>query len=196
MINIEMFPAHPAAGPVFCPVAKGAFSYARQHLQPTHFLGLVDSGERSPLHALHWSCLLGRSMILQAEDDDRITIASVLSILRFGERLKRRSRVLVHCHHGRSRSTAAVALLVAQAHGRQAGQELLDQWSTSTFRQPNRRMIQLGSILLGMPLHTWDMSDSIRPCSSMAERVLGKDEAARSIRAQGTTVACVSSSTG
>lgn len=185
-------------GPLFLPIPKGTFSHARREFRPTHYLGFVDPGEQSPIQSLSFVLhdLIGRSMVLTAPDDDSINFATVISLLRFGDSLRQGSRILVHCHHGRSRSTAAVAILVASTHGVAVAQDLLHRWQESRgLIQPNPRMLHVAGILMGSALHArplpCESSDllapvHLRPCSSVAERILGKNEVARPIRVEGT----------
>lgn len=78
----------------------------------------------------------------------------VEELLAFGESHLRVAgddhRLLVHCHAGVSRSTAALTLLLAQARPDLEGAEILAEVRRVRRRLwPNLRMIELGSALLG-----------------------------------------------
>ena len=72
-------------------------------------------------------------------------------ILTFGRGLPaaERIRLLVHCHAGISRSTAAMALVLAQAHPEQPAADLLQHILSKREKAwPNLRMLELGDRLL------------------------------------------------
>jgi predicted protein tyrosine phosphatase len=76
----------------------------------------------------------------------------IARILAFGGGLSAegRSRLLVHCHAGISRSTAAMALILAQAHPDQPAAVLLQHILAQREKAwPNLRMLELGDALLG-----------------------------------------------
>jgi predicted protein tyrosine phosphatase len=77
-------------------------------------------------------------------------------ILEFGEELLRDPEnirhLLVHCHMGISRSTASMALLLAQAQPRLGADEILAQVLHIRDKAwPNLRILRLGEELLGRP---------------------------------------------
>jgi predicted protein tyrosine phosphatase len=77
--------------------------------------------------------------------------ADVAALLRFGRNLARApaAHLLVHCHMGISRSTAAMALILAQARpDRPAGEALTEVRRIRSRLWPNLRMIELGDTLL------------------------------------------------
>lgn len=76
----------------------------------------------------------------------------VAALLRFGRNLMRepRAHLLVHCHMGISRSTASMALILAQARPDRPASEALDEVRRIRPRiWPNLRIIELGDELLG-----------------------------------------------
>ncbi len=74
-------------------------------------------------------------------------------LLRFGENLPREPRdahLLVHCHAGVSRSTAAMSVLLAQARpDRPAAEALAEVVRVRPHAWPNLRIVEFGDELLG-----------------------------------------------
>jgi predicted protein tyrosine phosphatase len=80
------------------------------------------------------------------------TAGDVERLLAFGREpdLMAGGHLLIHCHAGVSRSTAAAALILAQARPDRAAHEALDAVVQLRPRAwPNLRMIELGDALLG-----------------------------------------------
>lgn len=78
--------------------------------------------------------------------------ADIDELLRFGQRIEldAPANVLVHCHAGVSRSTAAAALMLAQARPALSGSEIFDAMlHIRDWAWPNLRMVELGDIALG-----------------------------------------------
>jgi predicted protein tyrosine phosphatase len=77
----------------------------------------------------------------------------VSRLLAFGRELDRDApgnHLLVHCHAGVSRSTAAAVLILAQAHADRPARDALDTVSRMRPRAwPNLRMLEFGDALLG-----------------------------------------------
>ena len=76
----------------------------------------------------------------------------VARLLEFGTELSAasRSHLLVHCHAGVSRSTAAATLILAQAQPDRPASEALDAVVRMRPRAwPNLRMLEFGDALLG-----------------------------------------------
>jgi predicted protein tyrosine phosphatase len=76
----------------------------------------------------------------------------VARLLEFGRELTEpaQSHLLVHCHAGVSRSTAAAALILAQAYPDRPAQEALDAVARMRPRAwPNLRILEFGDALLG-----------------------------------------------
>jgi predicted protein tyrosine phosphatase len=86
---------------------------------PTHVLSILDPGQLEPptLGAFRLSGLLRLRFHDAIERSPGVklpTIDDVAAILAFGARLGAGARPLVHCHFGISRSTAAMAALIAR----------------------------------------------------------------------------------
>jgi predicted protein tyrosine phosphatase len=80
--------------------------------------------------------------------------SDVAEILRFGRGLSEEpaetARLLVHCHAGISRSTAALALVLAQAHPDAPADAILQTiLSRREKAWPNLRMLEFGDAMLG-----------------------------------------------
>ncbi|MBX9698310.1 MAG: protein-tyrosine-phosphatase [Acetobacteraceae bacterium] len=76
----------------------------------------------------------------------------VARILAFGRDLGAEAtpRLLVHCHAGISRSTAALALVIAQAHPEQTADRVLRGILAQREKAwPNLRMLEFGDAMLG-----------------------------------------------
>ena len=77
--------------------------------------------------------------------------ADVLAILEFGAELERRSdiaHVLVHCHAGVSRSSAAAALLMAQHNSGREEDAFMALLEIRPQAWPNTRVVELADALL------------------------------------------------
>ncbi len=85
--------------------------------------------------------------VLPAEED----IAAILAFGRsLGDTAADQRHLLVHCHFGISRSTAALAMLLAQAHPEVAEDRVLEHLlAIRPQAWPNSRMIGLADALLG-----------------------------------------------
>jgi predicted protein tyrosine phosphatase len=71
-------------------------------------------------------------------------------LLAFGRHLQTGAHLLVHCHAGVSRSTASMALILAQACPDVPGAVIFEQVLTIRPRAwPNLRIVELGDALLG-----------------------------------------------
>jgi predicted protein tyrosine phosphatase len=78
--------------------------------------------------------------------------SDVARLLGFGRELDDRAghHLLVHCHAGLSRSTAAAALILAQMHPDRPARVALDTVARIQPRAwPNLRMLEFGDVLLG-----------------------------------------------
>jgi predicted protein tyrosine phosphatase len=74
----------------------------------------------------------------------------VAQLLAFGRTLAPGDHLLVHCHAGISRSTAAATLILAQAEPQRPAYEVLEQVTTLRPRAwPNLRILEFGDALLG-----------------------------------------------
>jgi predicted protein tyrosine phosphatase len=80
------------------------------------------------------------------------------------------SHLLVHCHAGVSRSTAAAALILAQAHPDRPAREALDAVARIRPRAwPNLRILEFGDAILGRD------GEIIGAASAMYRRVLDRE---------------------
>src|SRR5580765_1815991 len=78
------------------------------------------------------------------------TREDVARLLEFGRELPVESHLLVHCHAGVSRSTAAAALILAQAYPERPARDALDAVARLRPRAwPNLRILEFGDALLG-----------------------------------------------
>lgn len=123
----------------------------------THVLSILDPDCPDPLdfqdYAPH------RRLALRFHDiidpmlgRDAPTRHDVIRLLAFGHELGEPDscHLLVHCHAGVSRSTAATALILAQAHPELPAREVLDAVSRIRPRAwPNLRILEFGDDLLG-----------------------------------------------
>jgi predicted protein tyrosine phosphatase len=93
-------------------------------------------------------------------------------LLAFGRELGEpaESHLLVHCHAGVSRSTAAAALILAQAYPDRPAQEALDWVAQLRPRAwPNLRILEFGDALLGRN------GEIVAAAPAIYRRVLDKD---------------------
>jgi predicted protein tyrosine phosphatase len=126
----------------------------------THVLSILDPGHPAP----DAFAAFGEHARLELRFHDAIDerpergedlpqLHHIEALLEFGRELMRRQgdqRLLVHCHAGVSRSTAATLLLLAQAAPDFAAAALMDEIARRRDKAwPNLRMIELGDPLLG-----------------------------------------------
>ncbi|HKN29361.1 MAG TPA: protein-tyrosine-phosphatase [Roseiarcus sp.] len=87
------------------------------------------------------------------EPEPRIVLparADVEAILAFGREAGDVSHLLIHCHAGISRSTAAMLMILAQAHPRESEDAIVDRLLRIRPQAwPNSRMIAFADELLG-----------------------------------------------
>lgn len=126
----------------------------------SHVLSILDPDYPEPpaVRAL----TAGARLELRFHDviDDREGVvapqaAHVARLLAFGRGLlaeaSPRANLLVHCHAGVSRSTAATAVLLAQARpDRPAAEALAEVVRVRSYAWPNLRVLELGDALLGL----------------------------------------------
>ena len=123
----------------------------------SHVLSILDPGFPDPdafgAFGEHERLDLRFHDITDAQSDMRLPEREdVAALLRFGRDLERlaHAHLLVHCHMGVSRSTAAMTLILAQARPDRPGIEALAEVRRIRPRLwPNLRMIELGDDLLG-----------------------------------------------
>jgi predicted protein tyrosine phosphatase len=123
----------------------------------THVLSLLDPGFPDPdafgAFGEHERLDLRFHDITEERPGMRlVTREDVAALLRFGRDLLRepKAHLLVHCHMGISRSTASMALILAQARPDRPALEALAEVRRIRARLwPNLRVIELGDELLG-----------------------------------------------
>lgn len=123
----------------------------------THVLSLLDPGFPDPdafgAFGEHERLDLRFHDITDERPDMRLAQSEdVAALLGFGRDLMREpgAHLLVHCHMGISRSTAAMALILAQARPDRPAVEALAEVRRIRPRiWPNLRVIELGDALLG-----------------------------------------------
>lgn len=124
----------------------------------THVLSILDPDWPEPPafaeFAPHRRLGLRFHDVIETNRPDRLapSRADVERLLAFGRELGEVEGIhlLVHCHAGVSRSTAASALILAQAHPELAAGEVFDRVAQLRPRVwPNLRMLELGDALLG-----------------------------------------------
>ena len=122
----------------------------------THVLSLLDPGFPDPdafsAFGEHERLDLRFHDITEERPDMRLAQREdIEALLRFGRDLAREpgAHLLVHCHMGISRSTAAMALILAQARPERSAADALAEVRRIRPRLwPNLRVIELGDALL------------------------------------------------
>jgi predicted protein tyrosine phosphatase len=103
--------------------------------------------------APHWRLDLRFHDVIEPDPDQVApSRTDVARLLAFGRELNDRtgSHLLVHCHAGVSRSTAAAALILVQMHPDRPARVALDTVARMRPRAwPNLRMLEFGDALLG-----------------------------------------------
>ena len=123
----------------------------------THVLSILDPGFPDPeafsRFGEHERLALRFDDIVDAQPTMRLAQREdVEALLRFGRSLTRHpgAHLLVHCHMGISRSTASMALILAQARPDRPAREAIAEVRRIRPRiWPNLRIIELGDELLG-----------------------------------------------
>ena len=121
----------------------------------SHVLSIIDTNEPRP-PALDAYAVIDHELIrfddvvAEYPGFEACTQAHIEKVLAFGERVHARpdGHVLVHCHAGISRSTAAAAILMSQnapGHEEEAFLKLLD---LRKHGWPNTRMVEFADTLL------------------------------------------------
>jgi predicted protein tyrosine phosphatase len=123
----------------------------------THVLSMIDPQADQPpvdgwLAPRHWSVLRFHDVTRDYAGYDPPEVSHVMAVLAFGQRVEADrpglGKILVHCHMGISRSTAAAAILMAQlAPGSEAAAfAALHQVRPRCW--PNTRMVAYADALL------------------------------------------------
>jgi predicted protein tyrosine phosphatase len=121
----------------------------------SHVLSIIDTHEPRPpaldeFLAIDHELIRFDDVVAEYPGFEACTPAHIVKVLEFGERAhgKRGSHVLVHCHAGVSRSTAAAAILLCQhAPGREE-EAFLRLLALRKHSWPNTRMVEFADRLL------------------------------------------------
>ena len=121
----------------------------------SHVLSIIDSHEPRPpalddyLEIDH-ELIRFDDVVAEYPGFEACTPAHIAKVLAFGERvhLKPASHLLVHCHAGVSRSTAAAAILMAQHAPGQEEAAFLKLLQLRKHGWPNTRMVEFADRLL------------------------------------------------
>ncbi len=121
----------------------------------SHVLSIIDSDEPKPpaldeyLEVEH-ELIRFDDVVAEYPGFEACTQAHIEKVLAFGERVHARAdgHVLVHCHAGISRSTAAAAILMAQNAPGYEEQAFLKLLQLRKHGWPNTRMVQFADDLL------------------------------------------------
>lgn len=124
----------------------------------SHVLSIMDPGREPPpafgSYGEHARLdLRFDDIIEELEGKQAPTLAHVEALLAFGRELEAEgegSHLLVHCHMGVSRSTASMALILAQARPDRPATEAIEEVFRIRDRAwPNLRILEIGDRLLG-----------------------------------------------
>lgn len=130
-------------------------------IRPTHVISITDPGDdevefdgaptvlRLAFHDVHAAGGLVSKLLMGRGDGELPCIDHAQAILDFGRQIPEKSRVLVHCHAGVSRSTAAAYLLICM---HKPCAELQAYQFLRVLRpqaRPNRLIVKFGDKLLG-----------------------------------------------
>ena len=121
----------------------------------THVLSILDPGWPVPLefgrYGEHARLELRFHDVIEEDPGMEPPLERhVAAVLDFGRTLGAGDHLLVHCHAGVSRSTAAMTLILSQARpGRPAAEAIAEVSRIRRQAWPNLRMIEMGDRLLG-----------------------------------------------
>jgi len=122
----------------------------------SHVLSIIDTDEPLPpalarLGARESALLRFDDVVAEYPGFEACTEAQVAEILTFGERIHAgpTDHLLVHCHAGISRSTAATAILMSQFRPGQETAAFLRLLELRKHGWPNTRMVEFADRLLG-----------------------------------------------
>jgi predicted protein tyrosine phosphatase len=120
-------------------------------------LSIIDPHEPEPVvfdrfhphrrQTLRFDDVMSRSAGTQAPEDDHLE-----TLLAFGRAIEEAgdaTHLLIHCHAGVSRSTAAAAILMAQHNAGREADAFLALLDLRAQAWPNTRMVQIADRLLG-----------------------------------------------
>lgn len=120
----------------------------------SHVLSILDPGWPAPAfgrYGEHARLELRFNDVIEADAPGEPPAPEhVAQVLEFGTALRADDHLLVHCHAGVSRSTAAMTLILAQARPDSPADEVMAE--VVRIRKPawpNLRMIELGDRMLG-----------------------------------------------
>lgn len=124
----------------------------------SHVLSILDPGQPEPQALAAFPAharldLRFHDIIEEREGEIAPSVSDVDLLLAFGRDLQAepqtRAHLLVHCHAGISRSTAAMVLLLAQARPDEKGETIVSEVVRIRTRAwPNLRIVTLGDTLL------------------------------------------------
>jgi predicted protein tyrosine phosphatase len=143
--------AGPTAAGVVCGLDELAL-YSRG--RSTHVLSILDPGQPAPIELD--ACCPDRLLRLRFHDAIEhspgvklSTVDDVVAILAFGSGISAESKLIIHCHFGISRSTAAMAMLIAR-NTSLCGDEVFARLLRIRPRAwPNSRMVQHAEDVMG-----------------------------------------------
>lgn len=130
-------------------------------IRPTHVISITDPGDdevefegtptvlRLAFHDVHAAGGLVSKLLIERGDGELPCIDHAQAILSFGRQIPAKARVLIHCHAGVSRSTAAAYLLICMY---KPGAEMQAYQLLRALRpeaRPNRLIVKFGDKLLG-----------------------------------------------
>ena len=121
----------------------------------THVLSIIDTHEPRPSALEHFPAIEHElirfdDVVAEYPGFEACTPAHIEKVLAFGERVHARpdGHVLVHCHAGISRSTAAAAILMCQHAPGDEEAAFLRLLGLRKHGWPNTRMVEFADVLL------------------------------------------------
>ena len=121
----------------------------------SHVLSIIDTHERVPpaleeFRDVDHELIRFDDVVAEYPGFEACTLAHIVKVLEFGERVHAhpKGHVLVHCHAGISRSTAAAAILMTQHAPGQEEAAFLKLLGLRKHGWPNTRMVEFADQLL------------------------------------------------
>ena len=121
----------------------------------SHVLSIIDTHEPRPpalddFYGVDHELIRFDDVVAEYPGFEACTLAHIVRVLEFGERVHAnpKGHVLVHCHAGISRSTAAAAILMAQHAPGQEEAAFLRLLDLRKHGWPNTRMVEFADQLL------------------------------------------------